>query len=106
MHPLHLTKLKQALLSRPLASTDWLIEMGHQLHDTEIHDSEKSKKPPGNGIPHRSLQTAAPPVLLRQSPLSRTNIGCSASSKLNYIINEVDSLLLLSSFLLKDTSVG
>ncbi|KDQ33056.1 hypothetical protein PLEOSDRAFT_21950 [Pleurotus ostreatus PC15] len=89
MHPLHLTKLKQALLSRPLAPIDWLVEMGHQLHDTEIRDSEKSKKPPGNGIPNRSLQTAAPPVLLRQSPLSRTKIGCSASSKLNYIINEV-----------------
>ncbi|KAJ8456942.1 hypothetical protein ONZ45_g18517 [Pleurotus djamor] len=84
MHPLHLIRLKQALSARPLAPLDWLLEVGREMHAAE-QETTPSKAPTIRNI---STHPTSPSFLLRKSPLAHVQVGCSASSKLNYIINE------------------
>ncbi|KAJ7193843.1 P-loop containing nucleoside triphosphate hydrolase protein [Mycena pura] len=107
MHRDRLRGLRDLVVSQPLISEDSLVDMGHNTAEEDIKQRaryeaslKRQKKKSSEASQMKAAHAAkvaaeperaraTPSVLVAQSHISRTRLGSSGSSKLNYILQEV-----------------
>ncbi|KAJ6531108.1 P-loop containing nucleoside triphosphate hydrolase protein [Mycena capillaripes] len=102
MHPDRLRELRNRVLSQPLISEDALLEAGAYTAEQDakrrayMQEELKRKKGSKSARIHKDSANKGthdselkPSALVARSYIAHTRLGCSASSKLNFIIDEV-----------------
>lgn len=80
--------------AKKASAADTLREIQRVLEITLKREMEEDNEGPSSNVP-LDEQTSRPSALLASSPVKGVHIGSSASSKLNYILNEVRTMDIL-----------